>query len=188
MQTSVDKCSPDYYDRLLDNFNDIGGSEDPNMVQMYQLLDKRIMHFCDRQFLPYSKRITDLCKPGSECDRVTNGYKLNAYPDHNGDITMARSVAQIMMRTVGAGIGSPEQFREVYFNEGPCSAIFQSLDQRYMRDYRDYFLSLVLLPSYYVDFDSQHQQAANIVAACNHIQMTNGLLEAAYNHYTHLWS
>lgn len=186
LKKSADKCSPDYYDKLLANFNDIMGAQDPNMVQMYQMLDKNIVHYCDRQFLPYSKRITDLCKPGSDCDRVASGHKLTADWDQAAANTMVQSVAQVMRRTAGAGIASPDQFTQVYLNRGPCSAIYHTLDQRYMRDYRQYFLSLVSLPNYYVDFDRQHQQAADIVAACNRIQTTTGLLEAAFNYYAQL--
>lgn len=140
----VEQCCPKYMERLAQNFNDIKGSGDPEMVKMYDLLKRTIMRYCDEKFSLLSEEILKLCPTSSDCDRTIGGYRLGMDWGPRWDFILAFDVARIMKQTVGAAINSTEEFRRVYSQRGPCKVIFDRLDQPDMREYTRYFLRLLL--------------------------------------------
>lgn len=176
-----EQCSAHYFGLIADNFQPL--ADDGDMVYMYHLLDQHIMDYCDQEFMPYSRRITDLCPEGSDCFRVTEGFQLHAYRDEDDEEAMAHAVAQVMYEE-DDDIRSADEFEEVYLTRGPCRVIYNALEL--FVGYSQTFLTLISQPAYYDRFDGDHQQAADVVGACNHIQGTDGFLRQAWNHYRNL--
>lgn len=180
IENNVVQCSASYFEALSYNANQV--PDDTNMIEMYNLLEQHILHYCERKFMAHSRRLIVLCPPGSPCARVTDGFQLNEYRDDNEDETLAYTLAQVMQE-IDDDISSFDQFEAVFVQRGPCKAIFNNLPR--LGRYR-HFYTLISQPTYFERFDADHQRAANIVAACNHIPTTNGLLSTAYGYYTQL--
>lgn len=179
-------CSAEYVGDVAQNFDGINDSHE--MVEMYELLEKDLMHYCHETFKSHSQRIRRLCAPRTGCAKVTNGFELSSQRDESDDDVMASSVAQVMMQSIGDDIDSADEFEIAFTERGPCRVISDALEHRNLVGYRQYFFTLISLPNYYDEFDGLHQQAADIVAACDYIQTTHGLLQQAYDYYTGLKS
>lgn len=180
IDNTVEQCSPEYLEKLAKNFNETKGGEDPEMIKMYDQLERRVFKYCNRKFLPCSKEVIDACTEVSDCRHATNGYSVGLHWVPRWDSYLAMAVARIMKRNAGVQVESQDEFNQAYSQKGPCKVVFDRLDQDDMRDYSRYFLRLVSKLRYYNEFDNQHRYAADIVAACRHL---GGLLQQAYNRY-----
>lgn len=179
-RNSPEQCSISYFDMLTEHFDAGNRSPSQDAFELLGLLKKSKFAYCDKQFSAPSMKIIANCRADSYCEGFVKGFSAT---HGQFESRSAGQLADTMAKISEVRITSPEEFDEVYWNQGPCKVVSDTLDEPDMSDYRKFFVSIVTLPEHYEEFSDTNKQAARIVGACQLMQTNSGLLQEAYEIY-----
>lgn len=176
---TIEQCGGAYWDDIMINFNNIR-SQCEEMDRMYGMLKRSKLAYCDELFSAPSLTIVKNCETDSFCEKFTRGFSVarGQFEDRSASL-----LADMIGQTSRVRITSPEEFEEVYVNQGPCKVVFDTLDQPEMDDYKSYFVSLVTQVDFNKEFNDDNKRAADIIGACELMESNAGLLQEAYEIY-----
>lgn len=155
----------------------------PELNKLYGQIIKRIIRQCNQRFHDASREILYECNPESDCGKATANYTITAKWTKRDGISLAVRIAGILAKNLGPG-ASVDTFEDEFRHRGPCRPVVELLDRDHMAHYAKYFFTLISNSEYYPSFDTINQKAADVIAACRHLQSTDGLLERAYDVYS----
>lgn len=174
------QCNLDFMNQVKSHVDK--SRNDTEMIELYELLEKHIIEFCQAEFLYECGAIHDVCSPESDCGELTKGYLKVLAPDSHWHRRLPVTVAQILHRGRGPGIESVDEFRQVLVEQNPCRGLFEKIADEEMQDYM-LLVEMVADSEYHSRFQQLHQQAADKVFACKELSTTDGLLQKAFQAY-----
>lgn len=178
--SSLNKCNRDFAWTLRENLYNNGGQNDADKLELNRLVQQKTMHDCCEAFADRVETWNDIQQSIGGLVTFADGYR----PDAEDEADVVLRISRVMRETIDQTILDRDTFESIYNRKSPCAQFYNIIhDDEF--DYVDYlqFLRLASLPDYYPLTSDVHRDNVKILALCDHINNTGGLLDHAYAAY-----
>lgn len=178
-KSSINKCNVDFARTLRTNLYNNDGRNNADKLELYRLINQKTMQDCCKSYAGMADTWNDIQSSVPGLIPFAEGFS----PDAADDADVVVRIAHVV-RDMDQIISERGAFEHLYNAASPCAKFYRIIhDDQF--DHVDYlqFLRLAAMPEYYPLTTEDHLNNVRVLALCDHIHNTGGLLEHAYAAY-----
>lgn len=179
VEFTLDKCCPDFALELRQNFLENNGFDNSTKRQMNDFIKQQTMRGCCKKFADRVDKWNELQASIIDLHKFASHYRL----DQHEEADVVWRVSDLMKTVSPIFITNLDDFESTYQSHSPCAELYATVKKSdELIDYL-HFIRLAGMPGYFERVTEQHINNVHIMALCDHIDRTDGLMSLAYYVY-----